>query len=82
MSKFDKNIERLIKKPTPTDITEKELKNTLSQLGFKETKRYKGRVKFEFEEIVIKYHVPHGPPTFKQYVINDIVKILKNNKFI
>ncbi|MFW6026439.1 MAG: hypothetical protein ACOCRX_08860 [Candidatus Woesearchaeota archaeon] len=42
MSKFDKNIERLIKKPTPTDITEKELKNTLNQLGFKETKRYKG----------------------------------------
>ena len=82
MSKFDKNIKRLIKKPTPTDITEKELKNTLNQLGFKETKRYKGRVKFEFEEIVIKYHVPYGPPTFKQYVINDIVKILKNNKFI
>ncbi len=77
MSKFDKKIQRFLKKPK--DYTEQEFISLLIGFGFKETKRVGGRVKYEdLNGNNIKYHPPHDTGHFKPCYLNDFIKDLKS----
>lgn len=77
----DKKIVRLLSKPK--DYTYSELKQVLGILGYKELNKGKtsgSRVAFSNEEKrVIRTHKPHPDDHVKGYVLDEVVKALREN---
>lgn len=79
MSKHEKTLQKLVAKPTPTDITWDDLSGLLKHLGYEEIKNDGSRRKFVFPKTkeVISLHKPHPQPEIKQYAIRQVVDQLK-----
>ena len=83
MGKKEKLIERL--KSNPKDLTFDEMRTVLESLGFKMYNKGKtsgSRVKFLKGNIPITLHKPHPQKELKEYVIKEIVEILKEGDLI
>lgn len=85
MTKNDKLLKRLTRRPSDFTITE--LDKLLNFLGFE--KDNKGmtsgsRVKYvnKEKEITIMIHTPHPAKTLKMYVIDNIIETLKKNDIL
>ena len=80
MSKKDKLIERLLKKPK--DFTFDEMVSLLSYLGYelKQGGTCSG-VKFirEGSNEVINFHKPHPSGILKQYILNQVIEKLRKD---
>jgi predicted RNA binding protein YcfA (HicA-like mRNA interferase family) len=77
MSKFDKALERLKRKPK--DFTWKELQTIMIHFGYKEIKGGGSRRKFIHSEtlVVVSLHEPHPKPQIKEYALEIIINHLK-----
>ena len=77
MSKFDKALERLKRKPK--DFTWKELQTIMTHFGYKEIKGGESRRKFIHPEtlVVVSLHEPHPKPEIKEYALEIIINHLK-----
>ena len=85
MSKKDKLIRRL--EDRPKDFTYNELKVLLNYLGFNENNKGKtsgSRIEYinSKDNIKINFHKPHPNNIIKSYVIDEILKILKETEVI
>ncbi len=80
MSKKDKLIEKLLKKPK--DFSFDEMKSLLSYFGYSLKQGGSGSgVKFIREECneVINFHKPHPDGVLKRYVLEQIIEKLKKD---
>lgn len=74
---------RLVRKPTPKDITWNELRGFLLGLGFEEVQGSGSRVRFYFKPdsrergVVIRLHRPHPEKVCGPLLIRDVVQTLK-----
>ncbi len=77
MSKFDKALERLKRKPK--DFTWKELQTIMTHFGYKEIKGAGARRKFIHPGtlVVVSLHEPHPKPEIKEYALEIIINHLK-----
>ena len=84
MSNHIKALARLCAKPTPTDITWKELKSVLVSFGYTEFVGNGSRRKFinKNKNLVISLHEPHPNPEIKKCYIEYVVEHLKSNHFL
>lgn len=84
MSKFEKLLERIQQKPK--DFTWDELQTLLVALGYEPVKPKKtggSRRKFvDGKQHVISLHKPHPSNVLKEYVIKDILEMLKEKGHI
>jgi predicted RNA binding protein YcfA (HicA-like mRNA interferase family) len=84
MSRFEKLLQRLLS--MPRDFTWEELIKVLSHFGFVELKKGKtggSRRKFSDEnKNVIILHKPHPGNIVKEYVIKQIITLLKEKGYI
>ncbi|WP_394767901.1 hypothetical protein [Ferruginibacter sp.] len=83
MSKFEKLIDRLQRKPK--DFTYEELKTVLTGLGYSESNKGKtsgSRVAFINVETnhILRIHKPHPPNIIKAYALEYIINELKTQK--
>lgn len=84
MSRLEKEIQRL--KSKPKDYTYDEMKNLLNKLGFYENN--KGRTsgsRVEFRDMYgrkLILHKPHPSNIIKNYMINNLLSILKEWRLI
>lgn len=78
MSKYQKALDRLTSRPTPTDFAWDELKRVLEGFGYKEIKNDGSRRKFFNKELgdVIILHKPHPENVIKKVYINQVVEHL------
>lgn len=77
MSKFDKKIQRFLRKPK--DYTEQEFISFIKGFGFRETKNKGGRVRYEDSNgNDITYHPPHDTGYFKTVYISKFIEDLKS----
>jgi predicted RNA binding protein YcfA (HicA-like mRNA interferase family) len=84
MSKTDKTIEKLLRRPPPSDLKWDEIKHLLEGLGY-EIKNGKGsRRKFYNKErdLLICCHEPHPSPDVDKGCIADIASHLIDNGLI
>lgn len=80
MSKKDKLIERLLKKPK--DFTFDEMVSLLSYLGYELKQGGTGSgIKFirEGSNEVINFHKPHPSGILKQYILNQVIEKLRKD---
>lgn len=80
MSRKDKLIDRLLKKPK--DFTFDEMKSLLFYFGYELKQGGTGSgVKFIKEESneVINFHKPHPSGIMKQYVLNQVIEKLRKD---
>lgn len=80
MSKKDKLIDRLLKKPK--DFTFDEMESLLSYFGYKLKQGGPGSgVKFIKEESseVINFHKPHPDGILKRYVLDQVIEKLRKD---
>lgn len=80
MSKKDKLIDRLLKKPK--DFTFDEMESLLSYLGYELKQGGTGSgVKFikEGSNEVINFHKPHQSGILKRYVLNQVIEKLRKD---
>ena len=80
MSKNDKLIDRLLKKPK--DFTFDEMESLLSYLGYELKQGGTGSgVKFikEGSNEVINFHKPHQSGILKRYVLNQVIEKLRKD---
>lgn len=80
MSKKDKLIDRLLKKPK--DFTFDEMKTLLSYLGYKLKQGGTGSgVKFikEGSNEVINFHKPHPSGILKRYILAQVIEKLRKD---
>ena len=77
MSKKTKLRNRLLSKPK--DFTWKETKSLLGKMGYKELQGDGSRVKFfrESPRRIISIHKSHPGEILKDYQVNQLIKILK-----
>jgi len=85
MSRIEKLIERL--KAKRKDLTYDELKKILNNLGFIEDNKGRtsgSRVVFEHKDICqkIELHKPHPKNILKEYQIKDVLRTLKEWRFL
>ena len=85
MSKSDKRLSRLLKKPK--DFTFKELETILSNLGFVATNEgvsSGSAVKFVNYDTgqIIRLHKPHPSPILKPYLVNMVIEQLKQGGYL
>lgn len=83
MSKFEKDLKRLLSKPK--DFTYDEAKAILNKVGFVENNKGKtsgSRVMFEKENVRLELHIPHPKRILKEYQIIKIIEVLKKVKVI
>lgn len=79
----DKFRFKLLRKPTPKDITWSELRGFLLSLGFHEEQGNGSRVRFYFQPtpgergVMIKLHRPHPEKVCGPLMIRDVVQTLK-----
>ena len=79
MAKHEKTLQKLLAKPTPTDVTWNEVTALMKHLGYEELKNDGSRRKFVIPEsqMCIALHQPHPQPTMKRYAIKQLVDQLK-----
>ena len=84
MSKLSKALERLCREPTPVNVKWDDLANILTSLGYEELNGRGSRKKFFHREknLLIVCHKPHPSPDVDKGCIADVVKHLKDNKFV
>lgn len=86
MSKSDKLILKIQKKPTPADFKWEELKKLLAQFGFSLVSSGKtggSRRKFINDAgILISLHEPHPSKVLKKYQVEQVIDILKQEGFL
>lgn len=84
MSKQSKALEKLCREPTPANFKWVELAGLLSSLGYEELSGSGSRKKFFHREkdLLIACHKPHPNPDVDKGCIVDVVKHLRENKFI
>jgi hypothetical protein len=83
MSKKDKLVEKLLKKPK--DFTFDEMVSLLAYFGFTQQQGGTGSgVKFvrEGSNEVINFHRPHPNNTLKKYVLDQVIEKLKKDGLI
>lgn len=85
MSKKDKLLERLLKRPT--DFTYDELRNLLGKLDYIEDNRGRtsgSRIAFVHKQTkhIIRLHKPHPNNILKKYQIDELIDVLKNQGVI
>lgn len=83
MSKKDKLIDRLLKKPK--DFTFDEMETLLSYFGFKLKQGRTGSgVKFtkEASNEVINFHKPHPNGVLKRYVLDQVIEKLRKDDLL
>ena len=83
MSKKDKLIERLLKKPK--DFTFDEMETLLSYLGYQLKQGGTGSgVKFikEGSNEVINFHKPHPSGILKRYVLDQVIEKLRKDGLV
>ena len=74
---------RIVRKPTPKDITWNELRSFLLSLGFEEAQGRGSRVRFYFQPdsrkrgVLIRLHRPHPEKVCGPLMIQDVVQTLK-----
>jgi len=86
LSKVDKIIKKLQKKPTPKDFKWEELIKILKHFGFvvvPSTKTGGSRRKFINDgKVIISLHEPHSSNELKKYQIDQILEVLKKEEFL
>jgi predicted RNA binding protein YcfA (HicA-like mRNA interferase family) len=84
MSKPDKTLERLARRPAPADIRWSELKAALESLGFKMLSGSGSRVKFfhAAKNQLIVLHKPHPSPNVGKKTIDEIRSLLEQSGFL
>ncbi|MEO5607547.1 MAG: type II toxin-antitoxin system HicA family toxin [Polaromonas sp.] len=84
MSKQSKALERLRREPTPSNFKWDDLASLLCSLGYTEINGAGSRKKFFHAEknALISCHKPHPNPDVDKGCIVDVVKHLKDHKFI
>ena len=80
MSKFDKQIKRLLS--YPKDFTYNELKSLLSTFGYNEVHCSGSRVCFSKEGHKIKLHKPHPGNELKTYQLDLVISALTHQNLI
>lgn len=82
MSKFEKALERLKKKPK--DFTWKELQAIMAHFGYQEMKGGGSRRKFIHPKtkVIISLHEPHPNPEMKSYALELVIEHLKEEGLI
>ena len=82
MSKFNKSLERLLRRPS--DFRWSELQMIMVKFGYKEIKGSGSRRKFIHDKtkVTVSLHKPHPKPTLKMYAIDIIIEHLKEEGFI
>lgn len=85
MGKKEKLEARLLSRPT--DMTFEEMETLLGFYGLSQSRSGKtggSRVRFENEAktMIIIFHRPHNPNTFKRYVIDNVIDVLKREGFL
>ncbi|MBD5178610.1 MAG: type II toxin-antitoxin system HicA family toxin [Bacteroides sp.] len=83
MSKFQKLVERLLKKPT--DFEYSEARTILLHLGFEELSKGRtsgSRVEFVKDDKSILMHKPHPSGILKQYQIAQLIDVLTELELI
>jgi hypothetical protein len=79
----DKFRTRLLRKPTPKDITWTELRSYLLSLGFEEVQGSGSRVRFSLQAdsgergLMIRLHRPHPEKVCGPLMIRDVAQTLK-----
>lgn len=84
MSKHDKTLSRMCKKPVPSDIKWKELEAALVHLGHQVINGNGSRRKFYHpgKDRMISCHQPHPDPHVDKGCISNIVEYLRVNGFL
>lgn len=84
MSKHQKTLARMCKKPVPNDIKWDDFKAALESLGYKMLKGGGSRRKFFHQEKdrLISCHMPHPSPDVDKGCIADVVEHLEINGFL
>ncbi|HDR1354570.1 type II toxin-antitoxin system HicA family toxin [Pasteurella multocida] len=74
MSRNEKLLQKLNKKPPPKDFTWDELRSLLLSLGFEEKQGVGSRVKFIHQRLAypVSLHRPHPGNEVKKYVIEQV----------
>ncbi len=85
MGRKEKLEKRLLSKPK--DLTYEEVVSLLSYYGITQDKAGKtggSRVRFSSDDgsIVITFHRPHHPGTFKRYMIDQLIATLRQEGFL
>jgi predicted RNA binding protein YcfA (HicA-like mRNA interferase family) len=79
MSRIEKLIERLLAEPT--DFTIREMETLLLSFGYEKSKKGRtsgSRIRFYKEGYAqINLHIPHPNKVLKEYVVKEVVAILK-----
>ena len=80
MAKHAKTLQRLLARPTPTNITWDEVIGLLKHLGFEAKNNDGSRRRFcqPVTGLVISLHQPHPQPEIKQYVARQLAELLKD----
>ncbi|MBL0419014.1 type II toxin-antitoxin system HicA family toxin [Ramlibacter sp. AW1] len=84
MSKPEKILERISRRPAVADIRWAELKTALEWLGFRPISGSGSRMKFFHADknVLISLHKPHPAPEIGKKTIDDIRDSLQQNGFI
>ncbi len=86
MSKIDKIIENIQKKPTPKNFAWSDLIKLLNHFDFKLVVKGKtggSRRKFiNKDKVIISLHEPHPQKELKKYQIDQILEVLKSEDLI
>ena len=84
VAKQDKLTEKLLRKPTPSDVKWREWRGYLLSLGFEEIQKDGSRVRFILyevpdggEPVKLFFHVPHPSPEVKPRYIRQATETLK-----
>lgn len=82
MSKADKLVSKLLSKPK--DFTWNETQTLMKGFGFVVKEGSGSRVKFIHKEdkIIIALHKPHPGNILKEYVVKELIEILKMHKLV
>ncbi len=82
MSRFEKALERLKKKPK--DFTWRELQMIMSHFGYQEMKGAGSRRKFinPKTNVIVSLHEPHPNPEMKRYALEIIIDHLNEEGLI
>lgn len=83
MSKHDKTLAKMQRKPVPSDISWDAMAAALKYLGFKQLNNDGSRRKFFHKErgVLIICHAPHPLPDVDKGCINDVVEKLTDHGF-
>ena len=79
----EKFVAKLLRKPTPKDITWSELRGFLLTLGFEEEQGSGSRVRFYLQVepgkrgVMIRLHRPHPKKVCGPLMVRDVVRVLK-----